>query len=183
MQMAINQPEALPRKWSGLSEMPVGYWFMLVALLSFAGMGIIHKLGDRHTCNAMHIALFTMATSCVLSLLYTAFTQPASLASSRIAVSLIALPFGACAAAALWLFQRGLRYGRIATSWLLINLSSAIPTVLSVVVYREPLSLRKVLVLVLIAASLVLLWWDRKQDRGKGERAALAAVAAGEVDR
>ena len=42
------------------------------------------------------------------------------------------------AAIALWLFQRGLRYGRIATSWLLINLSSAVPTALSVIVYHEP---------------------------------------------
>ena len=26
--------------------MPAGYWFMLFGLLSFAAMGIIHKLGD-----------------------------------------------------------------------------------------------------------------------------------------
>src|SRR5216684_4127025 len=116
--------------------MPAGYWFMLFALFSFAAMGIIHKLGDRHACNALHIALFTMATSCALSLIYTAAAQRASLTSWKIAVPLIALPFGACAAAALWLFQRGLRYGRIATSWLLINLSSAIATILSVIVYR-----------------------------------------------
>ena len=88
----------------------------------------------------------------------------------KIAVPLIALPFGACAAAALWLFQRGLRYGRIATSWLLINLSAAIPTVLSVVVYHEPMSSRKMSILLLVVISLVLLWWDRKQDRAKGEQ-------------
>ena len=34
--------------------MPVGYWFMFVALFSFAAMGIIHKLGDRYACNAAH---------------------------------------------------------------------------------------------------------------------------------
>lgn len=147
--------------------MPVGYWFMLVGLLSFASMGIIHKLGDRHACDAMHIALFTMATSAVLSLIYAAITQQASLISWNYAVPLIALPFGASAAAALWLFQRGLRYGRIATSWLLINLSAAVPTVLSVVVYHEPLNLKKVSVLLLIVLSLLLLWWDRKQDRDK----------------
>ena len=43
--------------------MPAGYWFMLFGLLSFAAMGIIHKLGDRYGCNPLHIALFTMATS------------------------------------------------------------------------------------------------------------------------
>jgi EamA domain-containing membrane protein RarD len=164
--------------------MPVGYWFLVIALFSFAAMGIIHKLGDRHACNALHIALFTMTTSCVLSLIYAAVSQPASLSSWNTAVPLIALPFGACAASALWLFQRGLRYGRIATSWLMINLSAAIPTVLSVVVYGEPLSLRKVMVLLLILASVVLLWWDRKQDRGKGEEAGVAAFSSpvGEAD-
>lgn len=147
--------------------MPDGYWFMLVGLVSFAGMGVVHKLGDRYSCSALNISLFTMATSCVLSLILAAVSQPASLSSWHPRVPLIALPFGAFAAAALWLFQHGLRYGRIATSWLLINLSAAVPTVLSVVVYHEPLSLRKLSVMILIVISLLLLWWDRKQDRDK----------------
>jgi drug/metabolite transporter (DMT)-like permease len=157
--------------------MPVGYWYMVMALFSFAAMGIIHKVGDRYSCNPLHIALFTMGTACVLSTTYVLVAHRESLSSWRTEVPLIALPFGACAAAALWLFQRGLRYGRIATSWLLINLSSAIATVLSVIVYREPMTLRKVSVLALIVASLVLLWWDRKQDRAKGQRPAMDAVA------
>jgi drug/metabolite transporter (DMT)-like permease len=156
--------------------MPAGYWFMLFGLLSFAAMGIIHKLGDRYACNALHIALFTMATSCVLSLLNAALWQRESLLSWNATVVLIAFPFGASAGIALWLFQRGLRYGRIATSWLLINLSSAVPTALSVIVYREPLTLKKASVLLLIVVSLLLLWWDRKQDREKGQNAGVATV-------
>ncbi len=156
--------------------MAAGYWFMFFGLLSFAGMGIVHKLGDRYACNTLHIALFTMATSCVLSFLNAALWQRESSLSWNAAAVLIALPFGASAAIALWLFQRGLRYGRIATSWLLINLSSAVPTALSVVVYREPLTLKKVSVLALIVVSLVLLWLDRKQDREKGRKGGLAAV-------
>jgi drug/metabolite transporter (DMT)-like permease len=156
--------------------MPVGYWFMFFGLLSFAAMGIIHKLGDRYACNALHIALFTMATSCVLSLLNAALWQRESLLSWNATVVLMAFPFGASAAIALWLFQRGLRYGRIATSWLLINLSSAVPTALSVIIYREPLTWKKLSVLVLIAVSLVLLWWDRKQDLEKGKKAGVATV-------
>lgn len=164
--------------------MPVGYGFMLVALLSFAAMGIVHKIGDRYACNPLHIALFTMASACFLSIIYAVVAHQASLDSWKAAVPLIALPFGACAAAALWLFQRGLRYGRIATSWLLINLSAAIPTVLSVVVYHEPLNLRKVSVLLLIMTSLVLLWWDRKHDRAKSKQTAMETMAGriGEVE-
>ncbi len=157
--------------------MPDGYWFMLVGLVSFAAMGVIHKLGDRYSCSALNISLITMVTSCVLSLIYAAVAQPASLSSWRPRVPLIALPFGASAAAALWLFQHGLRYGRIATSWLLINLSAAVPTALSVVVYHEPLNMRKLGALLLIVISLLLLWWDRKQDRSKGDIPAGAAIS------
>ncbi|MFN7996672.1 MAG: hypothetical protein U0Q18_23875 [Bryobacteraceae bacterium] len=162
--------------------MPTGYWFLLFGLLSFAAMGIIHKLGDRHACNALHIALFTMATSCVLSLIYAAVGERASLMSWKVAVPSIAIPFGACAGAALWFFQRGLRFGRIATSWLLINLSSGVPTVLSVVVYREPLNRKKLIVLLLIAVSLILLWWDRRQDRGKGDELSTVAIPVAEAE-
>ena len=164
--------------------MTIGYWLLVIALFSFAGMGIVHKLGDRLGADALHIALFTMATSSALSFIYALVFQRTALTSWNNTVLAIALPFGACAACALWLFQRGLRYGRIATSWLLINLSSAIPTVLSVIVYREPLSLKKLVVLALIIVSLVLLWWDRKQDRGKGEQRSLAMAPspAGEAD-
>ena len=79
-------------------------------------------------------------------------------------VVFLAVPFGIAAAVALWLFQKGLRLGHIVTSWLLINLSTAIPTILSIVIYHEPLSSRKVLTLALIVASLLLLWWDRRSS-------------------
>jgi EamA domain-containing membrane protein RarD len=157
---------------------------MLTGLVSFAAMGVIHKLGDRQKCSALNIALFTMATSCVFSLIVMAISQRASLSSWNFSVPLIAIPFGAGSAVALWLFQRGLRYGRIATSWLLINLSSGVPTVLSVVIYHEPLSLRKISVLVLIVLSLALLWWDRKQDMDKAQRPDMLPVpgSIGEVN-
>ena len=73
--------------------MPAGYWFMFFGLLSFAAMGIIHKLGDRFACNPLHIALFTMATSCVLSFFNAALSQRESLISLNARVMLIALPF------------------------------------------------------------------------------------------
>jgi drug/metabolite transporter (DMT)-like permease len=55
-----------------------------------------------------------------------------------------------------------LRHGSIATSWLLINLSAGVPTVLSIVFYREAVGWKKALVLVLVVVSLLLLWWDRR---------------------
>lgn len=142
--------------------MTLGYWYMIGALLCFAGMGITHKLGERSKADPLNIALITMASACLVTLIRATINSPDWYAHFPLRVGLLAVPFGISAAVALWLFQKGLRHGHIVTSWLIINLSTAIPTVLSVVVYHEPLSTRKVLTLVLIVASLLLLWWDRK---------------------
>lgn len=153
----------------------VAWWFMGAGLLSFASMGIIHKLGDRVAAQPLGIALFAMTTAGLVSLIYASLFGGGALFSIPALAIGIALPFGASAAIALWLFQKGLRFGHIATSWLLINLSAGIPTVLSVIFYREPLSLRKAGVLLLVVASLLLLWWDRRSRPG-GERLTCGSV-------
>lgn len=145
----------------GLDPLSAGYWFMIAALLSFAGMGIAHKLGESLRCQAMGIALVTMLTGCAVSLLRTVVGRGPALSAVPAHVALLAVPFGVSAALAIFLFQKGLRYGRIVTSWLLINLSSAVPTLLSALVYHEPLSARRLITLGLIGISLLLLWWDR----------------------
>jgi len=146
--------------------------YTIFGVVSFAGMGIVHKLGDRYSARPLHIAFITMGTSCLLSFMlsFVAHGHPMQHLPSR--VVLMAVPFGTAAAAALWFFQSGLRYGHIATSWLVINLSSAIPTVLSVCIYHEHLSRRKLTVLVLIVTSLILLWWDRRH----GENIAMSVA-------
>jgi hypothetical protein len=74
----------------------------------------------------------------------------------------IAIPFGVSASIAILAFQAGIRHGDIATSWLAINLSAGIPTVASIMVYDEPLSLQKIIALVLIPVSMSLLWLDKR---------------------
>lgn len=147
--------------------MLAAYLLMAAGLVSFAGMGIVHKLGDRYGAQPLGIALFAMLTASAVSFLYTALFQSAAIRTIPPRVMLLAVPFGASAAIGLWLFQRGLRYGHIATSWLLINLSSGIPTVLSILFYREPLNLKRMLVFLLVIASLLLLWWDRRKQLGE----------------
>lgn len=82
-----------------------------------------------------------------------------------------ALICGAIALCALWAFQEGLKHGKIATSWLIINLSAAIPTIGSILIYREPISLRKAGILGLIVVAIVLVWLDRLEDLRELEKA------------
>ncbi len=55
---------------------------------------------------------------------------------------------------------------------------------LSVVIYHEPLSTRRISVLLLIVLSLALLWWDRKQDMDKAQTGDMLPVpgSIGKVD-
>jgi drug/metabolite transporter (DMT)-like permease len=61
-------------------------------------------------------------------------------------------------------FQIGVRFGNISTSWLIINLSTAVPTLLSIVIYREEVGLRRGIALVAIVLSLFFLWKDQQLE-------------------
>jgi drug/metabolite transporter (DMT)-like permease len=143
-------------------RMTTSYLLMAMGLLSFAAMGVIHKIGDRCGARPLPIALYALVTAGLLSAVRVLWTHSLSTSFLPPRILLVALPFGASAGLALWFFQTGLRHGSIATSWLLINLSAGVPTVLSIVFYREPVGWKKALVLVLIVVSLLLLWWDRR---------------------
>jgi drug/metabolite transporter (DMT)-like permease len=83
------------------------------------------------------------------------------------AVYAIAIPFGMMNALGGIVFMIGVRYGKIATSWLIINLSAAIPALGSIFLYREPVNARKIAVLVLAVLSVVLLWKDKQTDEAR----------------
>lgn len=83
----------------------------------------------------------------------------------------VAIICGVIALGALWAFQEGIKHGKIATSWLIINLSSAIPTIGSVLIYHEPLNLKKIAVVVLIFVAIILVWKDGLEDLRRLDRA------------
>jgi drug/metabolite transporter (DMT)-like permease len=146
--------------------MHLGHFFVLLALLSFATMGIFHKLADRYNATPLNITVMTMLSALGLSWGRVGITAHGDWSVPWMVVG-IALGFGVSASAGFWFFQTGLRYGRIATSWLVINLSAAVPTVLSILVYKEMLTLRRAMAFGLVVVSLLLMWWDRYQDEGK----------------
>jgi drug/metabolite transporter (DMT)-like permease len=100
-----------------------------------------------------------------------AFSSGHAPGRTPVTVIQIALPFGAVAALAGVAFQAGIRYGKLATSWLIINFSAAVPVLASVLIYHERISPRHSLALCLMAVSVVLLWKDKKQDEQKAKAA------------
>jgi drug/metabolite transporter (DMT)-like permease len=144
---------------------------MFAALAAFSLLGIFAKIADLRNCRpaSLYMLLFVCASLLAAGAALAA-NQP--LRRTPGLVVWVALPFGVCAALAGLAFQTGIRYGEIATSWLIINLSAAIPTLGSILLYREPVSARKIVALLLMAASVLLLWKDKLEDQRKATRQA-----------
>lgn len=137
---------------------PLAYAFVSMAMIVV--LGLLHKYADRQRCRPEQINLLLFAWSALFG-----FASLLGAGQSPIVpmeVWKVALPCGVFAATAVLLFQIGVRQGLIASSWLVINLSAAIPVVVSVAWYGEKVSSRQALAMVAMMAALILLWWDRR---------------------
>jgi len=144
-----------------------GYLFLALTVFCFFGLGVLHKVADFQKCRPLAINAFLFLWA---GLLITAYTF--SLGSSfsvPYAIGGVATLCGLLASVAILCFQTGIRYGRISTSWLVINLSTVVPTVLSIVYYGEHVGVRRGVALAAIALSLLFLWKDKQiESRQKG---------------
>lgn len=146
-----------------------GYIYVLLALLSFSLLGIFHKVAEVRACRPLPVSMLMCAWSLVfLVAIGVVFVGNTLAAPSSVAA--LALPFGASAGIAILALQTALGFGNISTSWLAVNLSAGLPTLLSIVLYHEEVRWWKVLALILMALSMVLLWKD-SQTQGAPDAA------------
>ena len=166
--------------------MTSGTLFMILALFSLAGLGICHKLADSFRCKptAVNVMLFFWAGLVLWSytVLYTrAYQQVSLFPPFTLKGVLLAAACGTCASIAILTFQIGIRYGRIATSWLVINLSTIVPALLSLVIYREwdrQMQWQQPVGLLLVLLSVGLLWKDKALEICLGEQPCPLPAAA-----
>lgn len=140
--------------------MTEGYLYTLLGLLGFSALGVFHKLADTWHCRPSPVNALLYGWSLVIVSVTIALGQGQWQAPPSVAG--LALPFGISASIAILAFQAGIRHGDIATSWLAINLSSGIPTVASILIYNEPVGLKRAIALSLIPISMALLWKDKR---------------------
>jgi len=152
--------------------MHLGYLYMVLSLISFGLIGIFAKVADNKGCRPSAVYTLAYGWSMLFAALFVLLLRGGSFHVPSIVYG-IALPFGVVSAVAGIVFMSGIRYGKISTSWLIINLSAAIPAVASILFYREPVNPRKVAVLLLAVVSVLLLWKDKQSDE------ALRVAAAG----
>lgn len=154
--------------------MTLGYLYMVLSLTSFGLIGIFAKFADMKDCRPSAVYTFAYGWSMLFSAISVVLFRGGSFSVPNV-VYAIALPFGVASAIGGIVFMAGIRYGKISTSWLVINLSAAVPAIGSVLFYKEPVNARRIAVLLLAAISMVLLWKDKQME----ERTLLAQAATG----
>jgi drug/metabolite transporter (DMT)-like permease len=136
---------------------------MVLSLTSFGLIGIFAKFADTRGWRPSAVYTLAYGWSMMFSALFVVLFRGGSFHVPGV-VYAIALPFGVASAIGGIAFLSGIRYGKISTSWLIINLSAAIPAIGSVLFYGEPVNPRKIAVLLLAIVSVLLLWKDKQED-------------------
>lgn len=152
----------------------MGYVYMILSLTSFGFIGICAKLADMRGCKPVQVFTLAYAWCALFGAAFVALFRGADF-KIPLTIYAIAVPFGIASVIGGMVFLAGIRYGKISTSWLIINLSAAIPAVGSVVIYREHVNTRKIAVLALAVIAIFLLWKDKQLEEVKQ-----LEVAAGE---
>src|SRR5262245_56805979 len=138
------------------------YLYLLMAVGSLGLLGVLHKVADHRKCRPAAINLFLFFWAGVLLSGFSVLRLGARAMTVPLPAVLVAAACGTCATLAILNFQHAVRYGKISTSWLLINLSTAVPTVISIVIYREHIDAKRALSLGLAVIALCLLWYERR---------------------
>jgi drug/metabolite transporter (DMT)-like permease len=180
-----SQPVTRVRSSPGWNGILVGYILVLCSLFSYGALGICHKLAERKHCRPKQLVMRLMLSAFLSMNVFVIFGRQGY--ATTHSAFYVAFTCGAISLCALWAFQEGIKRGKIATSWLIINLSSVVPTLGSIVIYHEAVSLKKIAIIGLIFAAIVLVWKDgledlkRAEDELRGSGGSHTAASAGEA--
>jgi drug/metabolite transporter (DMT)-like permease len=145
--------------------MAIAYVFLIMAAASLGLLGIMHKVADHRRCRPEAINLFLFMGAAVLMAAASIVRfGPEKAFAMKAAAWLTAAVCGFLASLAILSFQHGVRFGKISTSWLVINLSTALPTALSIVIYHEAVNARRAAGLTLAVVALFILWLERIRE-------------------
>src|SRR4051794_31268813 len=105
--------------------MALGIIFLFSSIVAFGLLGIFHKVADHPQCRPKMTALLLHFWGGVLAVGYT-FCFDANKLHIPDKVWLIGSCTGLVASLTLFAFQTALKYGKISTSWLIINLTGIV---------------------------------------------------------
>ena len=140
----------------------MGLLFCVLGAVAFGLLGSVSKVAEQHNCNAsaLVVAVFGWATLVMFlrtESLHSGFQIPLKAVT-------IAAVFGICAAVAYFAFQTSIKVGKVTVGWLMMNLSSGVPAVVSIWIYKEKLTPIKIVALALGVASIFCLFWGQTAE-------------------
>jgi drug/metabolite transporter (DMT)-like permease len=145
--------------------------FLLLAVGSLGLLGVMHKVADHRRCRPEAINLFLFLGAGMATVLFLLWRMgPAQALVVPGAAVITGVICGLLSSIAILSFQRGIRFGKISTSWLVINLSTALPTVLSILIYGERVGLRRTVGLTLAIVALAILWQERRREEARASK-------------
>jgi drug/metabolite transporter (DMT)-like permease len=139
------------------------YIYLFLALFMGGIMGVLTKVSEVNKCNPTVTTTALFFWGAGLLAVQTIWVESASLAVPGF-VSVTGIIFGLLAGIAFVAFLSGIKYGKIATSWLVTSLSPIVPAVVSFVVYKEPMVATKAISLLLILVALMFLFIDKREE-------------------
>lgn len=148
--------------------MSMGLLFCFLGAISFGLLASVSKMAERRnsSSSALVMSLFAWATLAMLvrtATLRSGFHLPPK-------AIVVGVACGICGAAAYFAFQSSITIERVAVGWLMINLSVGVPALLSIWIYKEPLSPLRVSAFALAGVSLLFLFWGHRVDEHAAEK-------------
>ena len=151
--------------------MALGYLLLFSSIVAFGLLGIFHKVADHPNCRPKMTALLLHCWGGILAVIYTlSFDDRGLNVPDRVWV--IGSCTGLVASLTLFAFQTALKYGKISTSWLIINLTGIVPVLMSLIIFKESLNPSKQVAILLVFVAMVMLWLDKKRDLKLAEKKA-----------
>ncbi|HEY1208890.1 MAG TPA: EamA family transporter [Terracidiphilus sp.] len=142
--------------------MNTGLTFCFMGAVSFGLLGCASKLAERRNCQAS--VLVVLCCAWAMLVMFVRSTGSPSGFSLPLKAIPVAAACGICAAVAYYAFQSSIQSGKVSVAWLMMNISSAIPAVVSVLLYAEKVTLLKILALGLVLLSLFLIFRGRRAE-------------------
>ncbi len=150
--------------------------YLLLSVVSFGLLGVLHKVSDHRHCRPEGVNLILFLGAAFGMLAVSVWRTGTKVMDVPAIAWGTAITCGFLASVAILAFQHGVRFGKISTSWLVINLSMALPTVLSILIYHEHVSIRRGLGLFLAVTALVILWLERTREERARELAPIVGT-------
>lgn len=139
-----------------------GLVFCFLGAISFGLLACGWKFAERRGCQASVLVLLVFAWATLVMLLRSAGAD--GLLSLPLEAVAVAVACGICAVAASYAFQLSIGFGKVSVAWLMANISSAVPAVVSVFMYHEELTPLKIGALALVLVAIYALFHGRREE-------------------